>query len=305
MKFGYGAAPWMRNNHLENFYRMLDEMSLEGIDGIELCYQDYRRWYGHKPQEFRRLLEMHEIELASYYCGVGFRTPELNAESVERAKDTYRFAAELGCKNALIDEAGGRLPLPCDMPDYVKRVAEGANEMGRFVKSLGMTLSWHNHWGSIFETPEPFNLFVPELDNDLCGLCFDVGQLKLGGFDEVETVRRYTDRVKFMHYKDVTFVGRPNKPLYAGGPNIPSDSGAYDVDSKGRWIEMGRGEVDFVGITAALREVNYDGWIVDDLDITPYDPRVSLRACKEYLNYGLGIWTEKDKRLGLAPADAK
>jgi inosose dehydratase len=120
-------------------------------------------------------------------------------------------------------------------------------------------------------------------------LCIDLGQLKLGGFNEVETVRKYADRIKFMHYKDVTFRGRPTGQLYPGGPLVPADTGAYTVDAKGRWVELGRGEVDFPGVTKVLLEAGYDGWIVDDLDSTSYTARDSVAACKEYLKHGLGL----------------
>jgi len=298
MKFGFGTQVWLRDNHFENFYRMLDEMALEGLDGFEMCYPFLYQWYARRVGELRSLLEMHGLEVASYYATVCFSDKDLYEQTLNEAKKRYQFMSELGYKNVLLDEARGNLPLPGSLSDHIKRVAEGANELGRYAKSLGLTLSWHNHWGSTVETPEPFDEFVSMLDNDLCGLCIDVGQLKLGGFDEVETVRKYVDRIKFLHFKDVTFKGRPTGRLYPGGPELPSDTGAYKVDSKGRWVEMGRGEVDFVGVTKILKEHGYDGWIVDDHDSTSYTARECVAACKDYLNNGLGIWTEKDIQTG-------
>ncbi|MCL4506693.1 MAG: hypothetical protein M1140_11810 [Chloroflexi bacterium] len=80
------------------------------------------------------------------------------------------------------------------------------------------------------------------------------------------TVRKYVDRIRFMHYKDITFDGRPNGELWPGGPVTPSDAGAYGVDSKGRWVELGRGAAPFREITQIL------------------------------LDGGLGIWGERDRR---------
>jgi len=295
MKFGFGTQIWLGDNHFENFYRMLDELALEGLDGVEICYPFLYQWYSRNPGELRRLLDMHGLELSSYYVGVCFRDEDLHKSTVEEAKSRYRFMSELGYENVLIDEAYGALPLKCSLSDHIKRVAEGANLMGEFVNSLGLTLSWHNHWGNTFETQEPFEEFAAQLDNNLCGLCIDVGQLKLGGFDEVSTVARHAARIKFMHYKDVTFKGRPAGRLYPNGPEVPTNTGAYTVDAKGRWVELGRGEVDFPGVTKALLDAGYDGWFVDDLDSTSYSARESVAACKDYLNNGLGIWTAKDR----------
>jgi inosose dehydratase len=289
MKFGFGTQVWLRDNHFENFYRMLDEMALEGLDGFEMCFHFLLEWYEKKPGELRRLLELHGLELADYYAAVCFRDEELNRQTAEEAKRRYEFAASVGSRYALLDEARGELPMRGSSSDHIKRVAEHANQMGLYARSLGLTLCWHNHWGNTFETPEPFAEFVGQLDNDLCGLCIDVGQLKLGGFDEVETVRKYADRIKFMHFKDVVFRGRPTAPLYPGGPAVPSDTGAYSVDAKGRWVELGRGEVDFRGVTKVLLDAGYDGWIVDDLDSTSYTARDSVAACVDYLRHGLGL----------------
>jgi inosose dehydratase len=275
---------------------MLDEMALEGLDGFEMCFPFLMEWYGRKPAELRRLLELHGLELADYYSGVCFRDPDLYEKTWENAKRCYAFSAAVGSKFALMDEAGGSFPIQGSLGDHIKRVAEGANKMGEYARSLGLTLCWHNHWGNTFETKEPLYQFVELLDNDLCGLCIDLGQLKLGGIDALETVGRYANRVKFMHYKDVSFQGRPSGSIYPGGPAVPSDTGAYTVDAKGRWVELGRGEVDFPGVTKILLDAGYDGWIVDDLDSTSYAARDCVAACKDYLNNGLGIRTERDLR---------
>ena len=298
MKFGFGVQIWLRDNHLENFYRMLDEMALEGIDGVEIFYPFLHQWYGRSPGELRSLLDMHGLEISSYCSNVCYRDEALRKTTLEEAKARYRFAAEIGCKNVVTDEAYGSLPLGCSLSDHIKKVAEGTNSLGDFANSLGLTLSWHNHWGSTFETLEPYEMFVGLLDNDCCGLCIDVGQLKLGGINETEIVGKYAKKVKFMHYKDVSFKGRPSGRIYPGGPDVPENTGAYTVDAKGRWVELGRGDVDFIGVTKALLAVGYDGWIVDDLDSTSYSARESLAACKDYLNNGLGIWTERDYKTG-------
>ena len=294
MKFGFGTQIWLRDNHFENFYRMLDEMSLEGLDGFEMCFPFLQQWYCAKPHELRKLLDMHGLELASYYAPICFRDEELHKSTLEEFKKRCSFMSELGYEHILIDEAAGTLPLKCSISDLIEKIAECTNDLGEYAKSLGLTLSWHNHWGSTFETPEPFDKFVKSLDNSVCGLCIDVGQLKLGGFDEVATVKKHADKIKYMHYKDVTFKGRPQGQLYPNGPTVPTDTGAYTVDAKGRWVELGRGDVDFVGVTKVLLESGYDGWLVDDLDSTSYTARDSVAACKDYINNGLGIWTEKD-----------
>lgn len=305
MKIGFGTQLWLRDNHFENFFRMLDEMSLVGLDGFEMCYPFLINQYERRIDELRQLLAMHDLELATYYTGVTFYDAELRQRGVEEVKRRCRFCAELGTKTVLLD-GGRKRPgiTPTELDDQIKLIAETANVLGEYANSCGLTLAWHQHWGSIFEVQAPFHRFMELTDPDLVRFCPDVGQLALGDFDVVGTVKRYAQRIAYTHYKDVTFAGRPRGELWPGGPMVPSDDGAYRVDSRGRWVELGRGVVDFPAVTEVLRSVGYDGWIVDDFDFTCYRARESAQACKDYINHALGIWGERDIRRGLAPQGA-
>lgn len=302
MKIGFGTQLWLRDTHFENFPRMLDEMSLVGFDGFEMCYPFLIDWYEHRVGELRQLLAMHDLELASYYTGVTFYDDEKRQRGVEEVKRRCRFVAELGSHYVLLDGGRKRPGISAtQLEEQIRLIADTANMLGEYARSCGLILAWHQHWGSIFETQAPFYRLMELTDPTLVRFCPDVGQLALGDFDVVGTIERYIDRIAFVHYKDVTFAGRPQGELWPGGPRVPSDEGAYGVDSKGRWVELGRGVVDFPAVTRVLLEAGYDGWLVDDFDFSCYLPRQSAQACKDYINYGLGIWSERDIRRGLAP----
>jgi inosose dehydratase len=277
---------------------MLDEMSLEGMDGVECCYPFLVEWYGNKAGELRRLLDMHSLEISSYYYGGGYYRPEERERTVREVKRRSDFMAELRYENILLDGAS-KIPglTEAEEHDYIRRIADTANELGAYAKSLGLTLSWHQHWGSFLEGPENFDRFMDLTDPDLVGFCADVSQMTMGGFDVPEAIERYASqrRIRFMHFKDLTAAGRPDGRIWPGH-SAPSDDGAYGVDSRYRFVELGRGQVDFVTILGILQKYGYDGYLIDDFDYTGYDARISVRACKAYINGALGIRTERDKR---------
>jgi sugar phosphate isomerase/epimerase len=70
-------------------------------------------------------------------------------------------------------------------------------------------------------------------------------------------------------------------------------------------IELGRGAVPFREVTDILLESGYDGWLMNDFDYSGYAAYTSARACKEYINYGLGIWGESDLRKRLETGGSK
>lgn len=294
VRIGFGTQLWLRDNHYENFYRMLDELSLEGFDGFEMCYGFLYDWYHERVGELRRLLEMHGLELSSYYTGLTFHDDDRRAAGARTFRERCDFVAALGGECVLLD--GGRKrpgTSPQELDDQIRLIADTANDLGAYARSCGLTMAWHQHWGSIFEEQRPFGLLMERTDPDLVRFCPDTGQLALGDFDVVETFRRYADRIAYVHYKDVTFAGRPSGTLYPGGPTVPTDDGAYGVDARGRWVELGRGVVDFTGVTRVLREAGYDGWIVDDFDFSGYPARISARACADYLHHALGVWGQR------------
>ena len=297
MKIGFGTTIWLRDNHLQDFNRMLDDMGLIGFDGIEFYFYVYETYMNNR-EKLRRLLDMHGLELSSYYATVAFNTKEDNKRTMDRAKDIYRFARDLGAKHVLMDECVLDHKNVFNVPDAEERtsfMADSANELGEFARGMGLQLSYHQHWGSYFQLEAPFHLFMAKTDPNLVHFCCDTAQVRVSGWDEVETVRHYANRMSYVHFKDVTFEGRPQGPLWPGGPLVPDNDGPYSIDSAGRIVELGRGAVRFFEIRDILLAAGFDGWIVDDHDFTGYPAYDSAKACKDYLNLALGLWGEKDK----------
>lgn len=297
MKLGFGAAVWLRDNHLQDFNRMLDDMALIGYDGIEFYYYAYET-YRAQRDVFHKLLRLHGLELSGYYAKVSFQSPEEHRETLDYVKDVFRFARDVGSTNAILDEGvKDRLhmpPPPADPEARVRWMADTANELGVFARGLGMQLSFHEHWGSLLQVEALFHRFMALTDPDLVHFCCDTAQVKLSGWDEVATMRRYAKRMSYVHFKDVTFAGRKQGELWPGY-TVPADSGGYRVDSVGRMVELGRGEVNLPACMDALRDAGFDGWIVDDHDFSGYGAYDSAKACKDYINYALNVWGEKDR----------
>jgi sugar phosphate isomerase/epimerase len=296
MKIGFGAQLWLMDNHYENFHRMLDEMALIGFDGFEVCYPFLIEWYEHRPTELQRLLQMHGLEFSSYYTGISFGREVTRLQGIEEFKRRCRFTAAVGGSYMLLD--GGDKQYHQEFSsthDYIACIAETANALGEYARSLGLTMAWHQHWGSIFEVEQNLHDLMKATDPSVVGLCCDVAQILISGFDPIETVKCYLDRIRFMHYKDAVRAGRPQGELWPGY-TLPADEGAYGVDSKWRMVELGRGAAPLREVTAVLLAGGYDGWLVDDYDYSGYAAQVSAQACKDYINRGLGIWGERDLR---------
>lgn len=264
-RVGFGVQVWLRDERPESLHRALDEVALAGFDGVELMHVE--RWHD-RPAELARLLALHGLELSSSYVHLDY-TDEAELEVARRRAD---FLAGLDMGTLLLDGGHGEAT--------VEVVAHAANRIGEHARSRGVDCCWHQHWGTHFERPEPFARLMELTDPELVGLCPDTAQLVMGGFDVDETLARYAPRIRFVHFKDVA----PNRE-----PERASDTGAYGIDSRWRFVELGRGVVDFPRAWEILRAAGYDGWVVDDLDYAAYAAYDSALACRRYLAETLRI----------------
>jgi len=273
IRLGYHPSTW--GGGCPGLWAGIECMSANHWDGFEYC-GDISEWYGY-ADEFRQKIEAYDMQLSSLYLGSGYEDAEAVSQFLERVADSAKFCAEVGSEFVLID--GGKRNDANEYSDAdFQRVADAANKAGEICREAGVQCSWHQHWGTMFEFQENLDRLMEMTDPELVLCTPDTGQHSLGDFDVVSAVSKYADRIKYIHFKD--------------------------LDRKRRFIELGRGTVDFWGTWQVLQKHNFDGWIVVDLDYTSLTPEESCRINKAYLNEILGIKGRRDNGRGRADLSA-
>ena len=89
----------------------------------------------------------------------------------------------------------------------------------------------------------------------------DTGHLAYAGTDPVETLRRYWDRVDYIHFKDID-------------PTVFDQVMAqkirfFDACAKGVMCPIGRGNIDYPAVRALLSELGYGGYITIEQERDP------------------------------------
>ena len=141
---------------------------------------------------------------------------------------------------------------------------------------LGVKLGYHNHMGSLGESPEEVDRVMDVSDPRYVKLELDIAHYLQGGGDPVKAIRKYRDRLLFVHIKDVE--------------TIPKEESSRGRDF--RFVELGRGRVDVPAAFKALEEVRFRGWAVIELDEVPdrsRSPKDSALISKNYLHDHLGF----------------
>ena len=89
--------------------------------------------------------------------------------------------------------------------------------------------------------------------------------------------RRHTERVTYLHFKDVDPAVRRRA--------IEARTGFYDACAAGLFCNLGDGVVDFRALKAALVAANFTGWATIEQDRDPKGERSTLADATANLNY--------------------
>lgn len=244
-----------------NFEEAVKDIAEIGYDGIEAPVSAYLD----RLDDLKALLEQHHLACSATYVGGAFWKGW--TDEAEQAVKVAQALPKVGCSILILASAGYQ-PRPGKAPKRVyQRFCETINEIAKRAKELGVKTVFHNHAWTLIESPEEIDLLMENTDPELVFAGFDTAQLAYGGADPVATLRKYRDRIGYLHIKDLN-------PALAG----MTLEQRYQIGRvKHVFWELGRGaigEKGLVGVLDVLREVSYEGWICAELDSTPLTPRV-------------------------------
>jgi inosose dehydratase len=156
------------------------------------------------------------------------------------------------------------------IPDDYKQLGRTLTELGKRTADLGIPLGYHNHIGSLSERPDELDQIMAASDPRYVKLELDIAHYFQGGGDPVKAIEKFSDRLLFLHIKDVEQV---SKSVY-------------------RFVELGRGLVDVPAVFESLGKTGFRGWAIVELDEVPenaHSPKEAAAANKEYLQEKLGL----------------
>jgi inosose dehydratase len=145
-------------------------------------------------------------------------------------------------------------------------MCEGFNEIGRAAGEMGFRAGLHNHIGQMVQTPDELDRCMRMTDPKLFYFSPDTAHLHLAGCDVVKTLERYKDRLMLADYKDA------KKP-----------ANQADTFDRNTIFDLGDGDIDFAGCHRVLKSLEFQGWLIVDLDIARQGPLASYQRCGGYV----------------------
>ena len=231
----------------------ITEIGSLGYEGVEM-FDGNVADYAERPDELRGLLDRAGVELVSVYTGGNFVYDDILPDELHRVARAAGLAQTFGA-GSLVVGGGARRAAGTTPADYDKlgaaldRVTDIADDHGRVA-------CYHPHLSTIVESPGQLDQLMPRTR---IGFCPDTAHLAAGGGDPAALIRRYADRVRHVHLKDVR-----TEPL--------------------QFLPLGQGDIDFTDVFSAVHDSGYDGWLLIELDSYDGDPREAAAVSKTYLD---------------------
>jgi inosose dehydratase len=265
LHIGYAAITWGGNDR-----QAIEDISSAGFTGIQIR--------SNSVQEFgtgaalKEELDKHHLKMIALSSGNLSIDPGIEKSELEKHVANAKFLRDAGgLYLQIIDERPKDRAIVA--ADY-KRLGMLMTELGKRTADLGVQLGYHNHMGAMGQTPDGVEQIMAAVDPRYAKLELDVAHYFQGGGDPVKAVEKYSDRLLFLHLKDVERLGG------AG------EKAGY------RFVELGRGSVDLPGVVNALRKINFRGWGIVELDAVPDKARTSKESAlinKKYVEEKLGL----------------
>jgi len=289
----WGVLEFDLEGKAAGFEQVLNEIRETGYEGTELGDWGFMPVV---PSELRKELDKRSLSMIGAFVPVFLKDRTKHASGAETAVKTARLMSDAGFPDSFIvlaDENGsvkertlnaGRVNMSMGLNDNEWKVfAEGADFIAREVKGrTGLRTVFHHHCAGYVETPGEIDKLLSLTNPSLVGLVLDMGHYMFGGGDPVEALRKHSDRIWHIHFKDCQ-------------PEIAEKSRKEKWDyfksvANGVFCELGRGSVDFKAIVRELNERKYSGWIVVEQDVLPGmgNPKVCAQRNREFIK-SLGL----------------
>jgi inosose dehydratase len=269
----------VKNPHLPPWERVLDEAAQAGFAELELGP------YGYMPLDAARAsaaLDRRRLRIVAgtifdnlvapenrrnllrqtdEICALITALPKPEIQSGQRFAAPYLTVMDWGheARDYAAGHSGRAVRLDgkawAGMVANIRAIAELARD------AYGVRAVIHPHAGGHIEFADEIERIVSDIPSEVAGLCFDTGHTAYAGMDPIATLRRYWERIDYIHFKDID--------LAAFTEVMGERIRFFDACAKGVMCPIGAGSIDYPGIRALLTELGYGGYITIEQERDP------------------------------------
>ncbi|HHT24461.1 MAG TPA: sugar phosphate isomerase/epimerase [Clostridiaceae bacterium] len=212
----------------------IKKIAKEGYKYIEI-FDGNLQQYENNVTELKNILSKYSVDILGVYLAGFFIYDDALEEELARIEKTVLLAKEFNIKHVVV--GGGSVRLSGIKEGDAKKLGKALDKVAAVIEKHGLIPSYHPHLGSIAEkTKEIDEVFASSSIN----FCPDIAHLVAGGSDALSLIKKYLNRIKYVHLKDLS--------------------------SEGEFVPLGKGIINLVEIIEYLQSNNYTGDYLVEID---------------------------------------
>lgn len=197
--------------------------------------------FGQTPEAFRKLLDEKQIKCVSY--GVSYN------DLVNKTDEVAQAAKVLGALYVRV----AWIPHENEFTlDDAKKACTDFNTAGKLLKEkYGLVFCYHNHGYEFrpYENGTLFDYMMANTKPEHVSIELDILWVQFPGADPVDLLKRYGNRIKLIHLKDLK-KGVPGN--FSGGTDVNND------------VALGTGVIDIAGVVQAAKKAKVAYLFIED-----------------------------------------
>ncbi|RKN62005.1 sugar phosphate isomerase/epimerase family protein [Paenibacillus ginsengarvi] len=265
------------HDHLKGF----EEAAALGYRAIE-PWPTFVMQHEGRESELRETLDRYGLAMTGVYGGASgesgrrFADPSKRHDIVDYNVRLARIASQCGASHIVFGPGGPRVG--STSAEETKQAALTINEAAKRTLEYGVKCCVHPHLWTELQDENELDALM-ELSAPEVYFAPDTAHLTGAGMDAAAIIRRYSERVAYVHLKDLMPAAAriEDFPMLVGNEALPV------------FCELGLGPIDFHPIIEALNDIGYDGWLTVEIDKSTSTPYESLRICRDFVETNLGI----------------
>jgi inosose dehydratase len=267
-------------------FRGFREAHEVGFHYVEAFATSFSQFYPNNAAGLQKRIDEIGVKFAAITGGslggsTSFEDPAQRQAVIENHLGVIRFSKKFGCDHQKTN-LGKRRPEGTTAED-LKNIAETLEILGRrSLQEEGIPFGVHAHLGSQFQNQNEIDYVMAHTDPKHVRFVLDTGHITMAGMDPIALAKRLNHRIVEFHLKDTKSEDR------GGTKNVPGLQ--RDQMKDPYFFPLGNGGVDFLALKAHLDEIQWKGFLVVELDTSPWrPPKESARITANYIRNTLKL----------------
>jgi sugar phosphate isomerase/epimerase len=216
----------------DSFLGALGQVKQIGYQGFESGFRNLTSQFA-APERARSAIE--QTGLTFFGIHIFFSNDLYDQSTHIAAPSVYepvaRGGAALGAKHLILSGA------PAPDGDALKRKIEALDAAGRFARSVGITVAYHNHWWEFESKIGEIDALYTQTDPSQVRFVLDAGHAYHGGANVPAFIRAHAHRIVGFHLRDYR---------------------------DGKLVTLGTGTFPLAQVAATIKQIGWRGWVENE-----------------------------------------